>query len=144
MKKLLNKVLKSEATKDKWRDDYNSQEWIDANTLNRQLFGIGLNQSKGCQCIEDLFFMLKRESTKKRIMNKFRVKRGSVITSFLHATVTEHSTDDEIIAMLKVSPASIKFLSEYPENWKQIVSGKNKRKPRGNGESKDNSGQGKN
>lgn len=75
-------------------------------------------------------------------MNKFRVKRGSVITSFLHATVTEHSTDAEIIAMLKVSPASIKFLSEYPENWQEIVSGKKKTKPKEDGESKDNSGQG--
>ena len=75
-------------------------------------------------------------------MNKFRVKRGSVITSFSHATVTEQSTDAEIIAMLKVSPASIKFLSEYPENWQKIVSGKNKTKPKEDGESKDHSGQG--
>lgn len=124
MKELLEKVLESESSKEIWRNDYNSEQWRNANKLNRHLFGINLNQSKGCQCIEDLFFMIKRESVKNRIMNQFKIKKGSVITSFVHATVTEHSTDAEIIAMLKASPASIKYVVEYPENWKEIVNGK--------------------
>jgi hypothetical protein len=124
MKELFEKVSQSESTKHIWRNDYNSEEWRNANTLNRHLFGMSLNQSAGCQCIEDLFLMLKRESTKTKIMNQFKLRKNSVITSFLHPTITEHSTDAEFIAMLKVSPASIKYFVQFPENWKEIVNGK--------------------
>jgi ubiquinone/menaquinone biosynthesis C-methylase UbiE len=57
-------------------------------------------------------------------MNKFKLRKGLVVTSFLHATITEHSTDAEFIQALKVSPGAIKYFTEYPENWKDIVSGK--------------------
>lgn len=57
-------------------------------------------------------------------MNKFKLKKGRVVTSFLHATITEYSSDDEFIAALKVSPATIKHFENYPKNWEEIVNGK--------------------
>jgi len=128
MKELLEQVLASESKKATWRNDYNSIEWLNANKLNKHFFGINLNQSKGCQCIEDLFFYAKRQTTKNNIMNQFKLKKGCVITSFLHPTITEHSTDAEFINALKVSPATIKFFTEFPENWQEVVSGKKTRK----------------
>ena len=146
MQELLEKVKLSESTKNKWRNDFQSEEWRNANTLNKHLFGITLNQSKGCQCLEDLFFMLNKESIKNKVMNQFKLKKGRVITSFLHSTITEDSSDAEFIKALKASPATIKFFESYPENWEEIVSGKKKRKPKvketENGESKNHSGQG--
>lgn len=124
MKELLEQVLASESTKQAWRNDYKSTEWINANKLNKHFFGISLNQSKGCECIEDLFIYIKRKTINNNIMNKFKLQKGKVITSFLHPTITEHSTDAEFIKALKASPATIKFFKEYPENWMDIVNGK--------------------
>jgi hypothetical protein len=121
MENLIKEVLASENTKNQWRNKYDSIEFKNATKLNKALFGIHLNQSVGCQCVEDLFFYIKR---KNNFMNKFKLKKGLVVTSFLHATITEHSTDAEFIQALKVSPASIKYFTEYPENWKDIVNGK--------------------
>jgi hypothetical protein len=121
MENLIKEVLASESTKNKWRNKYDSIEFKNATKLNKLLFGIHLNQSVGCQCVEDLFFYIKR---KNNFMNKFKLRKGLVVTSFLHSTITEHSTDAEFIQALKVSPASIKYFTEYPENWKDIVSGK--------------------
>ena len=124
MKELLEEVLTSEISIAKWRNDYNSNEWRNANKLNKHFFGISLNQSRGCKCVEDLFFYAKRQQIKLTIMNKFKLRKGTVVTSFLHPTITEHSTDAEFINALKASPATIKFFIEYPENWQDIVSGK--------------------
>ena len=121
MENLIKQVLASESTKNQWRNKYDSIEFKNATKLNKLLFGIHLNQSVGCQCVEDLFFYIKR---KNNFMNKFKLRKGLVVTSFLHATITEHSTDAEFINALKVSPGAIKYFTEYPENWKDIVSGK--------------------
>jgi hypothetical protein len=121
MENLIKEVLASESTKHQWRNKYDSIEFKNATKLNKLIFGIHLNQSVGCQCVEDLFFYIKR---KNNFMNKFKLRKGLVVTSFLHATITEHSTDAEFIQALKVSPGAIKYFTEYPENWKDIVSGK--------------------
>ena len=138
MKELLEQVLASESTKQAWRNDYKSTEWINANKLNKHFFGMSLNQSKGCKCIEDLFLYAKRQTIKETIMNQFKLQKGKVITSFLHPTITEDSTDAEFIKALKASPSTIKFFTEYPENWQEVVSGKKTRKkkvtPKENGE----------
>lgn len=138
MKELLEQVLASESTKQAWRNDYKSTEWINANKLNKHFFGMSLNQSKGCECIEDLFRYAKRQTLKETIMNQFKLQKGKVITSFLHPTITEDSTDAEFIKALKASPSTIKFFTEYPENWQEVVSGKKTRKkkvtPKENGE----------
>jgi len=114
MKELLEQVLASESKKSTWRNNYKSTEWLNANKLNKHFFGMNLNQSKGCQCVEDLFIYAKRQTLKNTIMNQFKLKKGTVITSLLHPTITEHSTDAEFINVLKVSPATIKFFVEYP------------------------------
>lgn len=138
MKELLEQVLASESTKQAWRNNYKSTEWINANKLNKHFFGMSLNQSKGCECIEDLFKYAKRQTIKETIMNQFKLQKGKVITSFLHPTITEDSTDAEFIKALKASPSTIKFFTEYPENWQEVVSGKKTRKkkvtPKENGE----------
>ena len=138
MKELLEQVLASESTKQAWRNDYKSTEWMNANKLNKHFFGMSLNQSKGCECIEDLFRYAKRQTIKETIMNQFKLQKGKVITSFLHPTITEDSTDAEFIKALKASPSTIKFFTEYPENWQEVVSGKKTRKkkvtPKENGE----------
>jgi hypothetical protein len=121
MENLIKQVLASENTKNQWRNKYDSVEFKNATKLNKLLFGIHLNQSVGCQCVEDLFFYIKR---KNNFMNKFKLRKGLVVTSFLHATITEHSTDAEFINALKVSPGAIKYFTEFPENWRDIVSGK--------------------
>jgi hypothetical protein len=121
MENLIKQVLASESTKNQWRNKYDSIEFKNATKLNKLLFGIHLNQSVGCQCVEDLFFYIKR---KNNFMNKFKLRKGLVVTSFLHATITEHSMDAEFVQALKVSPGAIKYFTEYPENWKDIVSGK--------------------
>ena len=138
MKELLEQFLASESTKQAWRNDYKSTEWLNANKLNKHFFGMSLNQSKGCECIEDLFRYAKRQTIKETIMNQFKLQKGKVITSFLHPTITEDSTDAEFIKALKASPSTIKFFTEYPENWQEVVSGKKTRKkkvtPKENGE----------
>jgi hypothetical protein len=121
MENLIKQVLASESTKNQWRNKYDSIEFKNATKLNKLLFGIHLNQSVGCQCVEDLFFYIKR---KNNFMNKFKLRKGLVVTSFLHATITEHSMDAEFVQALKVSPGAIKYFTEFPENWKDIVSGK--------------------
>jgi hypothetical protein len=121
MENLIKQVLTSESTKNQWRNKYDSIEFKNATKLNKLLFGIHLNQSVGCQCVEDLFFYIKR---KNNFMNKFKLRKGLVVTSFLHATITEHSMDAEFVQALKVSPGAIKYFTEFPENWKDIVNGK--------------------
>ena len=121
MENLIKQVLASESNKHQWRNKYDSIEFKDATKLNKLLFGIHLNQSVGCQCVEDLFFYIKR---KNNFMNKFKLRKGLVVTSFLHATITEHSMDAEFVQALKVSPGAIKYFTEFPENWKDIVNGK--------------------
>jgi hypothetical protein len=121
MENLIKQVLASESTKNQWRNKYDSIEFKNATKLNKLIFGIHLNQSVGCQCVEDLFFYIKR---KNNFMNKFKLRKGLVVTSFLHATITEHSMDAEFVQALKVSPGAIKYFTEYPENWKDIVNGK--------------------
>lgn len=129
MQELLDKVLESESTKSKWRKDYTSVEWQNASKLNKILFGIHLNQSPNCQCLEDLFMMAKRKGIKSKIMQQFKLKKGVVITSFLHATITEHSTDEDVLKALKVSKGIIKYFSVFPDNWEQLANGeKPKRK----------------
>jgi hypothetical protein len=117
-------VLKSEATKDTWRKDTNSTEWRNANKLNILLTGISLNKRAKCECIEDLFIMLKFTNINNKIMSEtnrqFHLHKGKVITSFQCDTITEHSSDEQMIAALKAVPALIKFFKRVPDNWREI------------------------
>jgi len=130
IKNQIDKVLSNEATKNIWRGDYLSEEWILASALNKILFDIPLNQSQNCHCIEDLYFMLKNPKVIIKIKNKmeqlFRVKKDAVITSFDFNAITEHSSDAECIAALKKQPSIIKYFSKHPENYLEMV---NEKKP---------------
>ena len=125
MENRINKVLSYEKTKSEWRGNHLSIEWQEANKLNIDLFGISLNKAQKCECIEDLFFALKRPNIINKITEKmekqFHVKKGSVVMSFGADTITEHSTDKQCISALKHNPTLIKFFEKVPENWKKLV-----------------------
>jgi hypothetical protein len=125
MEEEINKVLSYEKTKSIWRGNHLSIEWQEANKLNITLFGISLNKAQKCECIEDLFFALKRPNITNKITEKmekqFHVKKGAVIMSFGVDTITEHSTDKQCISALKHNPVLIKFFDKVPENWQKIV-----------------------
>ena len=126
MRELLNKVIASEATKERWRHSFNSEEFKNASRVNMELFGIPLNRSKKCQCIEDLFFSLKNPKIINRLMSqqdqKFKIKDDKHIS--LHIGVfTAKSSDDQIIKLLKKHPEHVVNLERCPDNWKEIVFG---------------------
>jgi hypothetical protein len=125
MQEKIDKILSYEKTKSIWRGNHLSTEWIEANELNISLFGISLNRSAKCECLEDLFFALKRPNIINKITEKmekqFHVKKGKVIMSFGTDAITEHSTDKQCIAALKNNPVLIKFFEKVPENWEKIV-----------------------
>jgi len=125
MQEQIDKVLSYESTKSEWRGNSLSKEWNEANQLNISLFGISLNKAQKCECIEDLFFALKRPNIVNKIIEKmekqFHVKKGSVVMSFNADTITEHSTDVQCISALKSNPNLIKFFDKVPENWQKIV-----------------------
>jgi hypothetical protein len=125
MQNEIDKVLSYEKTKSIWRGNHLSYEWQEANKLNITLFGISLNKAQKCECIEDLFFALKRPNITNKITEKmekqFHVKKGAVIMSFGVDTITEHSTDKQCISALKHNPVLIKFFEKVPENWQKIV-----------------------
>ena len=125
MEEKINRVLSYENTKSEWRGNHLSIEWQEANKLNIDLFGISLNKAQKCECIEDLFFALKRPNIINKITGKmekqFHVKKGSVVMSFGADTITEHSTDKQCISALKHNPTLIKFFEKVPENWQKLV-----------------------
>lgn len=124
---LLDSVLKSEKSKQSWRNKFGSVEWANANRLNKILTGIGLNQSKGCECLEDLFFLAKRPNViskiKIQMSKQFILEKGKLIQSFNHGDISNHSTDEEVINALKQQPKIIKYFKSYPENWEDLVFG---------------------
>lgn len=123
MLELYNRVLSYESTVKSWRNNYNSTEWREASQLNKLLNNIPLNRSPRCECIEDLFFQLKRKNINQQIVNmeNQNFKMQDVVIMLHGCTpVGKNSTDEQIIAMLKVSPAHIKFVKEKPSNWREI------------------------
>jgi len=128
IKSQIDTLLKNEATKNVWRGDYLSEEWILASELNKILFDIPLNQSRTCNCIEDLYFMIKAPKIEIKIKNKmeklFKLRKDTVLTSFDFNAITETSSDAECISALKKYPSLIKHFEVYPENYLELVEGK--------------------
>lgn len=125
---LIDKVRQSEKTKHLWRDKYNSVEWKNANKLNILLFEMPLNNKPKCKCLEDLFFMLKspniNQKYKKKMENRFKVKKGKVLGSHQFGFhLTEHSNDEQIMEALRLVPSLIAQMEKYPANWEQVVNG---------------------
>ena len=126
METLLDIVKQSEKTKNIWRDKYNSIEWKNANKLNILLYGISLNQKPKCSCLEDLFFMLKsnniNQKFKDKMEQKFKIKKGKLVSSFKFGFhLSEQSNDEQIKEALKLDPNLIVYFDSYPEDWKVIV-----------------------
>lgn len=122
MTEKIQEVLSYEKTKQIWRSNPNSIEWIEANKLNFLLFGIHLNKSAKCECIEDLFFALKRDNIINKITEKmekeFFLKKGVLVQSFNHDAISEHSTDAECLNALNANPGIIKFFDKVPDWFK--------------------------
>lgn len=53
-------------------------------------------------------------------MSEYKLKKGKVITSFLHGTITENSTDEEFANALKVNPAIAKHFITIPSKKKAV------------------------
>lgn len=129
LEQLYESVLKSEATKNAWRHKHDSTEFRNASKLNQIAFGKPLNKRRKCECIEDLFLLIKNPKTKERIMSQenqlFKLKEHKHIS--LHCGVfTQHSNDEQLIKLLNLHPGHIIHFERYPDNWEEIVSGKAK------------------
>lgn len=124
-------VLSLEKTKSVWRKKHSSAEFKAASDLNFELFGMHLNKSKKCKCVDDLFFLLQRLNVEKLNlinqikMSKFILKKGKVI--MIHAMSTalteKNMTDEKAIELLKIHKGHIKNFESYPEDWESIVFG---------------------
>ena len=126
MTTLLDIVKQSEKTKNIWREDYNSEEWNNANKLNILLYGMSLNQKPKCSCLEDLFFMLKsnniNQKFKDKMEQKFKIKKGKLVSSFKFGFhLSEQSNDEQIMEALRLDPNLIVYFDSYPEDWKIVV-----------------------
>lgn len=126
MTTLLDIVKQSEKSKNIWREDYNSEEWKNANKLNILLYGISLNQKPKCSCLEDLFFMLKsnniNQKFKDKMEQKFKIKKGKLVSSFKFGFhLSEQSNDEQIMEALRLDPNLIVYFDSYPEDWKIVV-----------------------
>lgn len=123
MEKLIERVKQSQKTLKTWRNDHTSIEWKEASKLNEILTGIPLNKARGCECVDDLFFLVNRTSINQinnKMNQKFKVQTGKVIMLHGCTPVTDKATDEQIMNLLKLSPAHIKSLETYPENWREI------------------------
>ena len=126
MTTLLDIVKQSEKTKNIWREDYNSEEWKNANKLNILLYGMSLNQKPKCSCLEDLFFMLKsnniNQKFKDKMEQKFKIKKGKLVSSFKFGFhLSEQSNDEQIMEALRLDSNLIVYFDSYPEDWKIVV-----------------------
>ena len=122
MIELKYKVLASEPTKSVWRKNSNSDEWQNASKLDRFLFGKSLNQNAKCECIEDLFMILKTKNINEKIIKKmekeFIFKKGVVLQTNGHGVLTESSSDEKCMRFLNEYPNAIKNFKTFPKDWK--------------------------
>lgn len=125
LEELIERVKSYESTKQIWRTKHYSVEFVEASKLNKLLTGIPLNKALKCECVEDLFFMLKLDNTKQKAMEKankqFHLQKGKVIQSYNSDIITEHSSDEQLIEALRNNPGLIKFFDKVPDNWEQII-----------------------
>lgn len=122
---LIQRVKDSESRRKNWQKEYNSEEWKEANKLHQLINGIPLSRGGCVDCVSDLFFQIKRNNVKIKIMKqeekKFHLPKGTVIMLHGCQTITEHSTDREMMELLKLSPAQISKFTTYPSDWKELL-----------------------
>jgi hypothetical protein len=122
------KLLQSyESSKKNWRNVHTSNEWILADKVASIIMSQGLNKSKNCGCLDDLFIMLKTisqtkiELKMKQENNKFKLKPGILL--FLGGTHYSNAniTDEKSIEILTKFPTKIKDFETYPEDWEKLT-----------------------
>jgi hypothetical protein len=131
LKNQIKIVLSYEKTKSDWRHKHLSDEFIAASNLAKIVLGMPLNKSRNCECIEDLFFYLKRLTDIKinqiqtRMENQenaqFTLIKGKVLVSF-HGTISkENLTDEKAIALIKRNPKNISHFKKFPKDWENLI-----------------------
>jgi hypothetical protein len=130
MKDLKTKIeiaLSYEATKSKWRADFNSMEFIFCSNLNYELFGKELNRAVKCECIEDFFLLLKSKSLIKNVQKmaekKFKLKDDVIIQHHAFPNgITSKSSDEDMLHFLALNPErNRKQFEEVPGDWEKQV-----------------------
>lgn len=122
----VDRALQYEQTVQKWRRDYNSEEWRFCSALNIELYGKPFNRSINCECIDDFFLLLNFQNKQKRFKvmseKKFHLKPGIVIQGqdFPNG-VTSASSDQECILLLSKNKKNAKHFEKLPSDWEKIV-----------------------
>lgn len=130
-KDIILKVLSYENTKQSWRNNFNSEEFKTVSRLNKSLFGIELNKSLNCNCVEDFFLMFKyynqTNKLEKIMEKKFILRKGIMLQNhnFQHP-ITHLSSDEDCIKLLFINKNYSKHFEILPDNWEKIVAGDNK------------------
>lgn len=127
MEELIQKVLKNQSTLAIWKNDFKSEQWIDADNLHFQLFNSRLNQTKNCGCLNDFYKALNSKHKIDHIMNlenrNFLLKKDALVMIHREAKqFSHHSSEEDCIYLLSKYPERIKDFERYPSNWKEIVS----------------------
>ena len=130
MEELIQIVLSNQSTLRKWKNDFKSEEWKQANELHNKMFDSSLTQSKNCGCLTDFYYALNSKHKIKHIMSKenaqFALKSNQLITLHgLGKILSEYSTEEEFKNLLRLYPNQIDKFERYPENWKEIVNAPN-------------------
>lgn len=126
MKKRIINALKFEATKEKWRTNFSSNEFKICDQLNYELFGKHFNKQKKCECIEDFFLLLRSRLEKLNFksinMNKlFKLNKGTFLQHFdFPDGISEFSSDADCLKLLKANPKTIKHFESVPEGWEKM------------------------
>lgn len=124
----ISSVLATEKTKKVWRNKFDSIEYKNASSLNYELFGMHLNKRIGCQCVDDLFFMLRSYTSEvinqkqKQIMSQFQLKKNKMIVVHGHEPLTNANiTDEKALNLLKKYPGHIASFEKLPDNIDELL-----------------------
>jgi len=128
-------VLGYEKSKKQWRNEHSSKEFKAAAALGVKI-NSPLNRSRNCNCIEDLFIVMKiltRNNNKLKSLemkkdSKFRIKGNKMIMVHGHTPLTnDNLTDEAALALLKTHPRTIGQFEEYPKDWEKLAGVKKKK-----------------
>jgi len=126
LKDQIKLLLSFKPTKQIWKNDHNSQEWKLANDVASVIMKQGLNRTKNCGCLTDLFIMLESLSESKiklkqlQMENEFELKPGILL--FINGTHYSNANITDVISIeiLTKFPIKIKDFVRYPKNWKDL------------------------
>ena len=126
---LIDKVLNSLTTLSAWRNFPDSEERRNLSELHFVLYGQKLSDKPKCGCVDDFVTVLRGTSIEKLTLKYntmaeklFKLKPGKVIQSFaIPEPLTQASSDEMCMRLLKSNEKTIKFFESYPENWKELV-----------------------